>query len=87
MQMSYERSGEVTTLQSVKSGWPVQSVTGPQSCGQDAGVSPQSHVPLPQSDEPPVHVPPLHASPTVHAFPSSHAVLVRHCQVPPVFVQ
>jgi len=29
---------------------------------------------------------PLHASPYEHGFRSSHAVEVRHCQIPPRFV-
>ena len=58
-----------------------------QSCGQVPSVSPQSQVPLPQGDEPPVQFPPLHASPAVQAFESSHAVLARHDHVPPAFVQ
>jgi hypothetical protein len=35
----------------------------------------------------PEHTPPEQKSFSVHASPSSQAVLVRHCQVPPVFVQ
>jgi hypothetical protein len=35
----------------------------------------------------PWHVPPPQASPWVQALPSSQAVPVRHCHVPPAFVQ
>jgi len=35
----------------------------------------------------PSHTPPEQTSPYVHRLPSSHAVLVRHCHVPPVLVQ